>query len=83
MIELDRISRKAFDKKLLKVKRIWDGQEGISPNQAFNKGIKMESMDYIFIRDDGWSIATNVDHFITCNELWKKEWVEIYSTYKV
>lgn len=61
-----------------KANRIWDGKQGLGHNQAKSMGIDTENdMDYVIIRDDGWSIACAERNFDSCHELWKDEWREI------
>lgn len=65
-----------FNAKLNTVVRYWNDidQRGEADNQASNQ-IK-DSCKYIFLRDDGWSIAS--PEFDSAYQLWPDEWAYCY-----
>lgn len=71
-----KLDPEAFQAKLNTVVRFWNDleQRGRADNQA-SQELK-DSCTYIFLRDDGWSIAS--PEFETAFKLWPEEWSNIY-----
>lgn len=65
-----------FSAKLNTVVRFWnqDTQEGEADNQA-SEDLK-QSCAYIFVRDDGWSIAS--PYYEPAYKLWPGDWAYCY-----
>lgn len=64
-------------KELPESMRIWDVGLGYAVNSKHLR-VETEPLKYVFLRDDGWSIACTERGFqITCS-LWPEYWKEIY-----
>jgi hypothetical protein len=74
------ISPKEFTEKLKNTRRFWDHKkkEGLASNQLSRAGLFLGDMDYIFVRNDGWSIACSKAAYHSCHNLWKEEWETVY-----
>lgn len=61
--------------------RIWDElkKEGLGKNQLHKSHLELDDIEYIFIRDDGWSIGCSEQGYASCNGLWPDDWKVIYS----
>lgn len=70
-----------FQEHLQKVVRVWDGQEGLTTKRALQKGIEPVDLKYIFVRNDGWSVACKEQNKDSCQNLYSDSWESIY-TYK-
>lgn len=68
-----------FLNSLLQCKRVWDNIEkkGIDLERIHKSSVDIDSLEYIMIRRDGWSIACTRGGFAECHDLWPKEWDQI------
>lgn len=71
------LSPREFEEKLKTVNRVWNGREGLSLNQA-KQSISLFSIDFIYVRDDNWSIGCSRFTQASCEQLWPDEWTTVY-----
>lgn len=76
------IHQKDFNEILEKTTRFWDGLRGLSRNQFKDSGKSFEEIKYIFVRNDGWKIASDETGYNEAYRLWPDEWEAIYRPYQ-
>jgi hypothetical protein len=64
--------REQFDK----TTRIYHNGFGRAPSESLMKGLPLP--DYIFVRNDGWSMGCFEAELDEAYKLWEREWVAVY-----
>ena len=55
--------------------RVWDGEQGLHPREAKEKGIEIK---YCLVRKDGWMLGCTQEHLHSAEKLWADEWAMLY-----
>ena len=55
--------------------RVWDGEEGITPSEAQQKGLKVK---YVLVREDGWTLGCSKELRASAEKLYEDTWKRIY-----
>lgn len=77
-METQPINDTKFTNLLQSATRFYTKGIGVALNQMSRHQITFDDMDYVFVRNDNWSVACGQSDYHEVHKLWAGDWKAIY-----